>query len=166
VTGAAPRMNDEWIARADAGDARYFNSIGNDPAVIDWIAGPLQPPLDLSPVFDDPHNVCLIAQHGFAIFHQCCRGVFELHGAVVPQGRGRWALNALANALDFMFQREAAVVIVAGIPADNRSARGIVGTIGFRLMHVLPDVWPTATGRVPMYVYALLRRNWGRRQCQ
>ena len=154
---------DEWIARADVRDAWFFNAIGNDPAVVDWIAGPVRPPLNLAPLLDDPDNLCLIGRHGFAVFHKRCLGVYEWHAAVRPEGRGKWALNAARQSLYWLFSHTDAVAIIAPVPASNRGARCIVRALGFALHKVLPSAWPTADdGRaVSVYVYLMVRSVWG-----
>jgi hypothetical protein len=159
----APRMNDEWIARADADDARHFNSIGNDPAVIYWIAGPLKPPLDLTSVLEDPANYCLLGRHGWAVFHRVAPSVYEWHAAVRPEGHGRWALNAARQSLDWLFCHSDAVAVIAPVPQHNRGARCIVRALGFALHKVLPSAWPTGDeGRaVSVHVYLMLRSVWG-----
>jgi hypothetical protein len=158
---------DCWIARADGRDAAFFNSVGNNPDVSEWIRGPLQAPLDLTRILTDDSNLCLRGAYGFCVFHRLAPSIYDWHAATRPEGRGKWALNAARQSLDWLFSRTDAVAVVAPVPQHNRGARCIVRALGFALHRVLPAAWPIADeGRaVSVYVYLMLRSVWGR-PCQ
>lgn len=142
-------------------EVAFANAVVNHPAVNSWVRGPIRGPLDLSSTLTNPSNVMLSGEHGIAVFAHRAPGVYEWHAAVLPEGRGKWALAAARAALDRIFAETDAIAILAPIPDHNRGARYIVHSLGFGLKQVLPSAWPIGNGEfVPLRVYVLLRREW------
>jgi RimJ/RimL family protein N-acetyltransferase len=158
-------VSDAWIAPAS--DARFLNLVANDSTVRPWVdANVVEGDLDLSPLLDDPQNyICLVGRYGFAIFAALSPHLYHWHAAVLPQGRGKWALDAARASLDWLFTKTSAAAVFAAIPQPNRPARHIVAALGFRLVAVAPAAWPSPAGPVALFNYALLRKQW-RLVCQ
>jgi RimJ/RimL family protein N-acetyltransferase len=148
--------NDAWLAPAS--DAHFLNAIANHSSVRPFMGGP-EGFLDLGRWVADPKTHVLIGAHGFSIFHQLAYGLYDWHCGVLPEGRGRWALNAGKASLDYAFERISALAIIAAIPQPNRGARVLVSALGFKLRHVLPEAFPTPAGNVALYVYVMLRAD-------
>lgn len=152
-------MSDTWIAQP--ANADFINAVVNDPSVADWVRGPITGALDLAPLLSDRRNHVLVGRYGFSVFRESFRHLYDWHAAVLPQGRGRWALGAARASLDWLFSRTNAVAVVASIPAPNRPARHVVAALGFTLITVMPSAWPMPNGRVPLMIYCLCRKQWG-----
>jgi hypothetical protein len=103
-----------------------------------------------------------VGRHGFAIFKPLAADNFfwEWHGAVLPSGKGRWALGAARAAVGYLFDRTSAVAVIAPVPRTNRAARQIVGALGFELLHVAPEAWPIGRKRVALHFYWAKRSDW------
>lgn len=152
--------NDRDIYRVD--DARAINAIVAHPEVDPWVRGPTVGRLDLSPITADSRNIALVGRHGCAIFKPLADHdhVYEWHGAVLPAGRGRWALAAARASLEYLFHYSTAVAVIAPVPQPNRAARQIVGALGFDLLHVAPEAWPIGGKRAALHFYWSKRSNW------
>lgn len=103
-----------------------------------------------------------MGRHGFAIFKPLAADNFfwEWHGAVLPSGKGRWALGAARAAVGYLFDRTSAVAVIAPVPRTNRAARQIVGALGLQLLHVAPEAWPIGRKRVALHFYWTKRADW------
>jgi RimJ/RimL family protein N-acetyltransferase len=150
----------DWLDIAD--DPDFLNRVANDPSVFSWVAGPLAPPLDLRPVTDNEANLVLVGEHGFCVFAPTDDAIYEMHCAVLPEGRGRWALRAARQAITLAFRHIVrCTVIVAYIPASNRPARHLISALGFQRLRVMPTAWPIAGRLDDLHLYVLQRVHWG-----
>ena len=144
-------------------EVAFANAVVNHPEVHAQVRGPVRGKLDLTPIIRDPRNITLIGEYGISIFAFRMPGVYEWHAAVLPDGHGPWALSAARAALAWLFEHTDAVAVLAPVPADNKPARHVVSALGFQQKQVLPASWTDAVGRImPLHVYTLLRRDWGR----
>ena len=113
-------------------NARRLNRVANHPEVRPYIGGPLAGKLDFTAVVQDPRNILLMSQHGGMVFHQLSPGIYDAHIAVVPEGRGKWALNMTRACFHWMFTRTDALEIMARIPKGNVAARAMATAMGMK----------------------------------
>jgi hypothetical protein len=153
-------LNDHDVYRVS--DARAVNAIVADPSVDPWVRGPVKGRIDLTEITADPRNFCLVGRHGCAIFRPLVDldHFYEWHAAVLPSGKGRWALGAARAALTYLFRYTTAVAVIAPVPQPNRAARQIVGALGFELLHVAPGAWPIGRKHVSLHFYWTKRSDW------
>lgn len=104
-------------------NATEVNRICNDPAVFPYVAWGHPYPLDMAPVVERRENVVFVGEHGFVVFFQLPQsGVYEVHAAVLPTGRGAWTRLAGREALQQMFDA-AAEALLFPCPRGNPMAR-------------------------------------------
>lgn len=84
--------------------AAFFNEVANHCDVRPWLGG--DGPLDLTPMVEDPRNVCLQFEHGgFVLRNVDGYGVsHELHSLFLPKGWGRPVMAAAVKATAYMFE--------------------------------------------------------------
>jgi len=137
-------------------DAVRINAIANHPAVYSWVAGPARgAPIDAAGVVNDPNNIILLGEHGFACFKPVCPHAYEMHAAVLPPGRGRWAYRSAQEAIAWIWENTPAVVLVAALPRENKRAARMAERLGFLFHHTTPAIFPLLDAIVPLDVYAL-----------
>ena len=141
---------------------RFVNAVINDPSVRPWICGPLEGPIDLEPLIEANKVLALFGIYGGFLFYHIRDGVYDAHSAVLPQGRGRWALKAARAALDWVFDHGATEVMMC-VPQGNEAVRGLVRLLKAKKRGVIEDGWWLANRLVPIDVYSVLKDDW---QCR
>lgn len=139
--------------------AERINAVVNDPGVRPWV-GAGSHRLDLTPVIANPANVLMMGQGGGLVFTQSEPGVYEVHTQFVPEARGAAALQAVHDALRWMFTRTDAVEIVTKVPDGNKAALGLVRSIRGEHLFSRPNVWPTDSGPVGVGYYSKTIMQW------
>lgn len=114
-------------------DAKRINEILNDPIVRPWVADMGEGVLDISTLVSNPHNFCLMGEHGGFVFVKLMPGLYEVHTQILSSGRGRWARAAAAAASRWMFTRTDAYEVVTRVPAGHIGARAIAQNEQMRL---------------------------------
>lgn len=107
--------------------AERINAVANHPDVRPWIGG--DGVLDLTPLVADLRNVLLTNDAGGVLFQLLEPGLYEAHTLFLPEGRGRTAVEAVQDALRWMFTRTDAVEIGTKVPDGNKGALGLVRAI-------------------------------------
>lgn len=143
-----------------ATDAIRFNEIVNHPDVLPHVCGPLEGPLDFTPLVQDRNNVVLMGEHGAIMFHCHQRGLYEAHTQVVPEGRGRWALAFAREALRWMFIRTDAMEIITRVAVGNLAALALTRACHFQPVVTMKGGWPVKGGAVDCGVHNLLIQDW------
>ena len=80
-------------------DPEIVNRFVNHPDIHSHFGGAAY--LDLTAAVNDP-NVFLFGEHGGFCFSWSAPRTFEIHVAIMPEGRGKWAFRAAAQALEHM----------------------------------------------------------------
>ncbi len=143
-----------------ARDAAFANVVLNHQVIYPWLCGSKTEPLDVSDVCADPQHVVLTGEHGVAIFVKLDIGLYEMHTAVLPEGRGRWALEAGREALEYMFCRTDAVEILTKCPHGNLAAKAGARMLGMTHDFTTRPLWRYGKRVVPIDVYALRIQEW------
>lgn len=115
-----------------ATDATFINAVLNHPSVRPHVHG--KPgPLDMTAAIQDPNNLVLTGEHGGMILVQHIPGCWEIHTQVLPEGRGRWALEMAQSCMDWLFSKTNATDIFTRIPAGNIAAEALTRACGAML---------------------------------
>lgn len=141
---------------------RFVNAVINDPSVRPWICGPLEGRIDLEPLLEANKVLALFGIHGGFLFYHLGHGVYDAHSAVLPEGRGRWALKAAKAALDWVFAHGAEEVMMS-VPQGNDAVRGLVRLLKAKKRGIIEDGWWLAGRLVPIDVYSVVKDDW---QCR
>ncbi len=141
-----------------------INAVMNHPDVRPWVTRPGDGALDLTPVVADRRNVVLMGEHGGSAIHWLMGGLYEVHTAILPDGRGKWALDFAHAASKWMFTHTDATEITTKVPVSNRAAFGLTKAIpGTMIEFLLPDFWTRQDGgKEGAYVFALRIEDWMR----
>jgi hypothetical protein len=98
-------------------DAAFFNHICNLPEVRPGLG--VEGEVDVSAVVTDPGNFALRTEHGGFILQPHGAGTYSVHTQFSSEGRGRHAIAAMRDGLDFMFTRTDCMRIFSHCPDNN-----------------------------------------------
>lgn len=141
-------------------DGEKINRVVNDPSVYPWVKGICEGPLDLGPLLKDPRHVCLMNAHGGCLFTQESAGIYQVHTQFLPEGRGAKAIEAVHEALHWMFTRTDAVEIWTRCPKGNLGARALARAIGGRQEMVVKQGWVHDGNLIPAAIFSLTIQEW------
>lgn len=143
-------------------DARNINPILNHPAVRPFIDS-RDGAIDVGPVVADPNNIVLAGRLGTCIYLYVMPGVFEVHSACLPEGRGPW-MKAFAEAsLQWMFTRSNAWEITTRVPHGHIPAKRLTEACGFRLEFSRPSECMFRKEEVGSDIYRHDLMDWAER---
>ncbi len=142
-------------------DAAFLNAVGNHPDVRPWLGG--EGEADFTEVIANPENVALVAPTGGFVLVKVAPGIYDGHSLFLPTGRHR-TVQAMREALAWMFEREGAMEITTTVPCPNRAASALTKLAGFQPVGFRRRAWPTIGGPDGVTWYALLRDDWMARQ--
>lgn len=116
---------------------RYFtagrmNRILNHEAVRPWLANSGDPILDISADVADHRNILLMGRYGGTFYRPIQEGVYEVHTAVLPDGRGEWAGRMTAASLHLMFTASDAYEVVTRVPKGHIAALAAAKAVGMK----------------------------------
>ena len=140
-------------------DAVSFNAIVNHPEVYPDLAY-VDGPIDVSAQLQNERNYLLRGEHGGCLFVYAMPGLFEVHTAILPGGRGTWALSFINTALSWMFINSDAWDIATRVPDGHIAAKAATIRSGAR--HEFTTT-PGAMWRgkmTPMHTYSLRVQEW------
>lgn len=112
-------------------DAARLNEIVNHPGVRPWV-GVGDEPLDLSADVANPDNYLLLAEHGGMLFTVVIPGIYEGHTVMLPDGRGAWAAQCMAEMVTWMFLRTPCCELMTRIPGGHKPALAAAHGLGMR----------------------------------
>jgi len=138
--------------------AERINVVANHPVVRPWLGG--DGPLDLSSLVANPNNYLLMNADGGVLFQQMEPGLYEAHTQFLPSCRGSDAIEAVKDALRYMFTRTDAVEIVSKVPAGNKGALGLVRAIHGQLQFTREKALLINGEPVGVGYYALPIMTW------
>ena len=140
-------------------DAVSFNAIVNHPEVYPDLAD-VPGPIDVSPQLQNEQNYLLRGEHGGCLFVRVMPALFEVHTAILPSGRGAWALSFINTALSWMFINTDAWDIATRVPDGHIAAKAATIRSGAR------HEFTTSPGALwrgkmtPMHTYSLRVQDW------
>lgn len=111
-------------------DVQTANRIVNDPAVRPGLDLGYDGPLDIGPLVGGANQLYLGEHGGFcAVAGE--GNTFSTHVFVLPEGRGKWALEAAREVISDLFDRVGAALIWVKTPVANKGARMFCRLLGF-----------------------------------
>ena len=113
--------------------------------------------IDLAPLLADHRNILILGDYGFALLLWSAPGVYDVHDAVLPEGRGKWALAAGKLVLDYAFDAYGARLVWTSTPVENRASRMFNRMLGFRSEGIHDVPVPGSASR-PMEYFTMERR--------
>lgn len=143
--------------------AQKVNQVVNHPSVYPWVCGPVSGPLDLSQAIESGDYIALFGEHGGFLFWKVAPGIYDAHSAVLPEGRGRWALDAAREALRQMFASDAQEILMA-VPKGNLAVRALVRVLKAQFRGTIDNGWWNEGRPIPADIYSLIKSDF--EQCQ
>ena len=147
------------IRRDPHGD--ICNAIMNHPAVRPWMISANDDVLDVRPMAVDPRSVLMLGEPAYGCFvcYRVLDGVYEVHAAVLPDGRGEWCLDFGLSAVRHMFVTTDAIEIITRIP------QGHIGTLALARRTGFVERWKRPHCRfqgkdVPYSVWSVTMIEW------
>lgn len=141
-------------------DAARFNEIHNHPDVRPWIANDVDGEVNLTPLIEDRRNILLLGEHGGCLFLYLQPGVYEVHTAVLPEGRGPW-MRALSEAVAwYIFTATNAYEVVTRVPAGHLAAKAAADAQGFRYQFTRQGGTRFRNRTVDLRVYSIFLQDW------
>jgi hypothetical protein len=147
------------IRRDTQGDT--CNAIMNHPAVRPWMISANDEVLDVRPMAQDPRAILMVGEPALGCFacYRVMDGVYEVHAAVLPDGRGEWCLEFGHSAVRHMFTATDAIEIITRIP------QGHIGTLALARHTGFVERWSRPHCRfrgkdVPYAVYSVTMMDW------
>ena len=125
-------------------DVSRLNAVANHPEVYPQLG--VTGAVDLSGIASNPANVVIENEHGGFVFWCLEPGRYEMHTMFLPEGRGRAALDAAAEALRYMFVETPAVEVVTKTAGSNPAAGLMARKAGFSVAFEREGVWIDKTG--------------------
>lgn len=119
-------MNCEWTRSFDGASLNYF---ANHPDVRSHLGG-APGFLDLAPYVEPTENHFLEGEHGGLFFCWSGPDIYEVHIAILPEGRGKWAYDFARFGLAYM-QEQGAVHLWARIRETDRHSHLYTLRAGF-----------------------------------
>jgi len=141
-------------------DAKFANRVVNDPSVYDWVRGPLQGEIDVSPLVEDIGNILLAGEHGCVILIRQHIGTYDIHTQILPSGRGKWCVDFMHQVLRWMFTQTSAVELTSRVPKGNLGALALVRSFKLRPEFTLERGWVIRDKPVPATVYSIQLQDW------
>lgn len=108
-------------------DAPFFNRICNLPEVRPGLGG--EGEIDVTATLADERNFALRTEHGGFILLPHGAGFYSVHTQFAAEGRGRHAIAAMRDGLDFMFTRTDCMRIFSHCP-DNNPGTSVFAKMG------------------------------------
>lgn len=126
-----------------------------NPEVKKHLLGPYET-VDLTDFFADKESLSLRIGEAVVLFPKHPdKGAYEAHFAFPPSVRGKAAVLAATQMLEFMFTKRKACVIYGQTPRLNRAARLINSVLGFQISGTSKDDLDR-----PCVDYELRRESW------
>lgn len=105
--------------------ADFINSVVNHPAVRDGVEA--KGVLDFTDAAANLNNFVLVNEHGGFLVIKLMPGIYECHTQFLPEGRGQAAIEAVEEALRYMFIETDCVRIVTKVNVNNKAVRMFAG---------------------------------------
>jgi len=144
--------------------AEFANSVLNHPVVRPDVADPTEGPIDISQVVANPAHRVLGGAHGVTVWLKYFDGCWEVHTAILPEGRGKWAREFAEASLHHMFTATDCVEAITRVPQGHVAARTLTLSCGFHEHFVTPPECPFRGGKVPATIFILSLQDWAMRR--
>lgn len=102
----------------------FINSVINDPSVKE--GAEIKGVADVSAIVENLNNFILATEFGGFVVIKKMPALYECHTQFLPEGRGAHALEAIKEALRYMFIQTDCVRLVTKVAVDNRPAQFLI----------------------------------------
>lgn len=140
--------------------ADRINAILNHPVVRPDIADMALGEIDVSGQIAVPENIFLLGEYGACLFFNVSPGIFEVHSACLPEGRGPWMKAFVECVLKWMFTRSNCWEIVTRVPREHLGAKALTVGAGFRLEFSRDDQCVFRSKKMTVDIYRLNIHDW------
>lgn len=125
------------------------------------VTGSGQGAVDLGSLVDDPRCYALVGDPplGTHICLQVVEGVYEVHSAVLPEGRGEWTIEFTEAAIREMFTATDCIELITRLPQGVVAASALARRFGFSLRWI-GDEMMYQGHVVPYSVWSLTLMEW------
>jgi transcriptional regulator of aromatic amino acid metabolism len=106
-------------------NAEFINSVINHPSVIEGTE--LKELADVSAIAADLRNHILVNEFGGFLVIKAMEGVYECHTQFLPEGRGQLAVEAVQEAMRYMFLETDCQRIITKVNVNNKAVRLFAG---------------------------------------
>ena len=140
-------------------DPDEINAIINHPEVFPHVSQGALWPLDVEPLMDG-NNIFIMADGGGFAFIYMEPGVYEGHYYFLPEFRGKYAITAAKECLNWLAKRE--ITLIGRTPLKNKSARLFNKLIGMKRVGISDDVeiWTWQSGQQSPELSELLAEHF------
>lgn len=143
-------------------NAKHINEVINHPVVRPDVADLGEGTLDISSVVANNSNVLLMGEFGGCLCFCVQAGLYEVHTQVLPEGRGKWALDFVRAGMHWMFTHTDAVEITTRVPRSHRAAKVLTGAAGMTFEFERADGVRFRGEDVPVDVYSIRIQDWAK----
>lgn len=150
------------IARST--DTDWLNRLFNHAEIRPWVAESADGDIDLSKVVGNGQNIALTGEFGATVFLKIDIGMYEVHTAILPEGRGKWAKQFAEQALIWMFCGSDCAEVLTRVPARHPAAQALTRAVGFSEQFTVPDQVMFRGEPSAVTVYSLTLQEWWKRQ--
>lgn len=140
-------------------DASAINAILNHPQVRPYIADIADGYVDVGKQLA-AGALALAGEYGAFMVYRYDVGIYECHTAVLPAGRGAWALAFAKAGATFMFTQTDCVEIMTRVPQGHVAAKALSEAVGFRHQFTTPPDCLFRGKAVPCHIYAMPMAEW------
>jgi len=139
--------------------AERVNEIVNHPSIYPWVCGPFTGPLDLSGLVKSGVYIPVFGEFGGYLFFRVADGIYDAHSAVLPEGRGKWAIRMAREALREMFSRDADEILMAA-PRGNLAVLTLIRMLKAKYRGKIEDGWVINNHPVSSDIYSITKTDW------
>lgn len=143
-----------------ATDAEWANRVLNSPVVRPDVADEKDGPLNIEPIVANPLNVVLNGEHGVFVVIGYGGGIYEAHTAILPSGRGAWAVEFARAGFRYMFTTTDCVEVLTRVPKGHIAAKALTERVGFRHQFTTPAECLFRGSKVPCHIYTMTLQEW------
>lgn len=143
-------------------DAKWANRVLNDPEVRPFVADEVGE-IDASRWISTPSGLVLGGEFGVFVLFKYFDGCWEVHSAVLREGRGQWAVGAAWTVLHHMFTKTDAAEIITRVPQGHIAAKALSEHVGFRHDFTTPAECVFRGRKVPCHIYSNTIQEWAQK---
>lgn len=140
--------------------ADFANAVLNHPAVRPDVADVADGAIDLTRALDERKCLVLGGQHGIFVVTCIAAGIWEVHTAILPEGRGAWAREFAQKGASYMFHATDAAEILTRVPQGHDGAERLTKYMGFRYQFTSPPECLFRGEKVPCHIWSLSIQDW------
>jgi hypothetical protein len=119
-------------------DIVLVNALANHPTIRPFLGDRSYDLIDFTGTVSNNSNIVLMGEHGGFLCNWCAPAVYEVHTMILPDGRGLWAKQAVAEALDLMWHKYHADKLWTRVALDRPEVRLFSRRVGWKHVMLAP----------------------------